>query len=238
MSVKQLKFPWNKEELDLLTRFHPENVASMLYDDADVNKRNEEAQNENKDTDRIIKKTIGRGKRLSHLREDDSYIGKQIEETLGKAYRAEKIFFNSRTSRTSTKTERSLNNNNAPPHASAFISTHPQIGGIKVLRPKLINDKRKEESENEYGMKDVKKNYDMNSTLRGRGRGRKANIDLPVGAAANMVKQTVGQGLTSRMTKNQDDQRQTDKKEKHKNSSSSYYFPAFDYEQYIKLRTW
>ena len=98
-----------EEELDLLTKFHENNLGpSNVRTGGD-------------DDDKLINKLVmvdahpivemqpdnnggkvmstGRGRKISA--QDDSFIAKQIEKTMGTAHRAESIFF----SKTSSKSE-------------------------------------------------------------------------------------------------------------------------------------
>ena len=141
-----------------MTRFHPGNLAFFEVkeeatgsDYADADEIPKPAHNPNKQTN--IVKTIGRGKKLA-LNQDDSFIQRQIANTLGSGHRAESIFNSS-----SSKTENSLdgeNNNKAdtsPPSSLQFKELVDGPADRVTLRPRLVQ-KKENKSKQDAGKED------------------------------------------------------------------------------------
>ena len=162
-----------EEELDLLTKFHENNLGPANVKSGDD------------DDDKIINKSvvvdahalvemqpgkggkvmsIGRGRKISA--QDDSFIAKQIEKTMGTAHRAESIF----SSKTSSKSDYDASLDKQSPLKASTPSK--EEGQRITTKPKLVHDM-------------------------GRGRGRKAHTateEFPVGVVANMIEKNIGRG--------------------------------------------
>jgi len=212
------KMTW-QQELDILTRFHENNLGPVIEDkDEHVagelqNMSRVDSGVEIKPLERV--KGVGRGSKVS-TQEDDSFIAKQIEEALGTAHRDESVF-SSKTSK--SEAEASVDKNSPPQMTSTPKKS--EVKGVST-KPKLV--KRTSIKSEESG----------NCSLRslGRGRGRKAHmpVEYPVGAVANMIEKNVGQGHRLDFSQAQLGRGQ-EPRQLNINNNNNTYFPQFDYSQ-------
>jgi hypothetical protein len=210
------------EELELLTRFH---VSNSGLSDLRMMMKEPNAKEEKVAVGEEIifaahkernRKNVGKGRRFSHYSQDDDFsITREIENTLGRAHRAESIF---NPNQTSTKTTQSLEKEiSAPQRSSPSSSPLDKEAGITSIRPKLTKKK------SHTGDVDALKNMNL-KTLgigrgRGRGRGRQSyltDVKLPVEAVAANI--DIHQEAKNIFKK-----------------SNNNYFPAFDYDRFNKL---
>ena len=214
-----------EEELDLLTKFHENNLGPEIpktgYDDGEIviNKTVVDDAHESivmLPADGGIVRSIGRGSKISA--QDDSFIAKHIEKTLGTAHRAESIF----SSKTSSKSE---SDKKSPLKASTPATK--KEGQRITTKPKLISSKKI--SNEETGEKLA---FERNV---GRGRGRKAHTatgELPVGVVANMIEKNIGRGHRTGIA---DFAVRQEVSRNHSttsnNNNNATYFPKFDFGQ-------
>ena len=82
-----------KEEIDNLTKFHPQNIGFFdLKSDEDDLKRDNKVLKPVFNTPNNKMKTIGRGRKKPDEDGEESFIGRRIMETIGAAHRSESIF--------------------------------------------------------------------------------------------------------------------------------------------------
>eukprot|EP00092_Neocalanus_flemingeri_P025124 GFUD01027242.1.p1 GENE.GFUD01027242.1~~GFUD01027242.1.p1 ORF type:complete len:329 (+),score=143.43 GFUD01027242.1:52-1038(+) len=102
------------EELNLLTKFHPNNVGFSVLgrvkeeDDEQAEENVEEEATKSKEAFKQKVRGIGRGSSRIASQDDSCYIARQIEQALGSGHRAGSVF---NSSKTSTKSEVSADNN-------------------------------------------------------------------------------------------------------------------------------
>ena len=199
-------------QLELLTRFHVSNIG---FSDLRMMMKEQDDQPNIKEEKVAVggRKNVGRGRKFSHYSQDDDFfIAREIENTLGRAHRAESIF---NPNQTPTKTTQSLEKKiSAPQRSSSSSSPLDKEAGITVIRPKLTKKK------SHTGDVDALKNMELKSLGIGRGRERKSyltDVQLPVGAVAANI------------------EIHQDAKNNFKKSHNNNYFPAFDYDRFNKL---
>jgi len=224
-----------QEELDLLTRFHENNLGTIKEDDNHL--ENMSSRPLLNDAQPLLPpggggrvRSIGRGSKRSTP--DDSFIAKQIEEHLGTGHRSESVF----SSKTSTKSDAELSSNKTSPLlASTPVKKETRTVTTKPkLRSRYKDTSSEGKQENNNTISNAMPNY------LGRGRGRKArdgSAELPVGAVSNMIERNLGQGhrLDITATGNSSSVAQGLSHPKpgniNNNSNNSSYFPKFDYTQ-------
>ena len=154
MADKEL-YLW-KEELNLLTRFHPENRSFCGLENDAVKNNDEEllkpVNNKNNKTNRMKGR---RTKPQLRQEQDDGFIRRMIDDTLGCAHRNENIF-NSRGD--PRKTKKVLGNESSKTPLQIPLSSAPQMAKessaepVVSVRPRLT---KKKNMENEYAIEEV-----------------------------------------------------------------------------------
>ena len=225
-----------EEELDLLTKFHENNLGPKItkigHDDGEevVDDVHESVVMLPGDGGWKVK-SIGRGSKISA--QDDSFIAKHIETTLGTAHRAESVF----SSKTSSKSE---SDKQSPLKSSTPTLAAKQEGQRITTKPKLMSRKNLSYEEKcETGDKITYKR------IMGRGRGRKAHTaagEFPVGVVANMIEKNIGQGHRAGIAKfgvnqempiprNNNTTTTINNSNNNNNNNNATHFPKFDFGQ-------
>ena len=123
-----------KEELNLLTMFHEKNVGFLdrkgnINSNLNVMKEEEdEKKTESKEEAKYVKiKSLGRGRKIPSGNEE-FFITKIIEETLGVSHRSESMFFTRSASTISTKKK-------------IILTSRPQVARrVEIKVKKMKND--------------------------------------------------------------------------------------------------
>ena len=123
-----------KEELNLLTMFHEKNVGFLdrkgnINSNLNVMKEEEdEKKTESKEEAKYVKiKSLGRGRKIPSGNEE-LFIAKVIEETLGVSHRSESMFFTRSASTISTKKK-------------IILTSRPQVARrVEIKVKKMKND--------------------------------------------------------------------------------------------------
>jgi len=214
------KMTW-QQELDILTRFHENNLGPVTEEDKDDDAAGE-LQNKSvvdsvvdlKPLERV--KGVGSGSKLST--QDDSFITKQIEDAFGTAHRDESVF--------SSKTSKSEADASVDKDSPQMTST-PKKSEVKGVSTKPKSIKRTSIKSEESG------NCSQRSLGRGRGRKVHMPVEYPVGAVANMIEKNVGQGHRLDFSQAQQGTVQAlgHNNRQLNNNNNSAYFPQFDYSQ-------
>ena len=123
-----------KKELNLLTMFHEKNVGFLdrkgnINSNLNVMKEEEdEKKTESKEEAKYVKiKSLGRGRKIPSGNEE-LFIAKVIEETLGVSHRSESMFFTRSASTISTKKK-------------IILTSRPQVARrVEIKVKKMKND--------------------------------------------------------------------------------------------------
>ena len=123
-----------KEELNLLTMFHEKNVGFLdrkgnINSNLNVMKEEEdEKKTESEEEAKYVKiKSLGRGRKIPSGNEE-LFIAKIIEETLGVSHRSESMFFTRSASTISTKKK-------------IILTSRPQVASrVEIKVKKMKND--------------------------------------------------------------------------------------------------
>lgn len=172
-----------QEELDLLTRFHENNLGRVKNDDNHLEDMSSRPLAN--DAPPLLPpggggrvRSLGRGSKKAI--QDDSFNTKQIVEHLGTGHRSESVFSGKSEAESSTENTSPLS-----PSTAAQKETVNTKTTLKSIRKKDTSSQGKQE------------NKDTDSNYLGRGRGRNArdgSAELPVGAVANLIERNLGLG--------------------------------------------